>query len=144
MMPEFTFPTLDGAPWSLSDHRGRIVLVNFWATWCAPCREETPDFVQLYQKFRSRGVEFVGIATDDDPASVVPEFLDDYRVTWPILIPPVESALAQAIDVLPTTFLLDQEGRIARTWAGIARRDDVARAIEALLAEPQSPEGQTR
>jgi cytochrome c biogenesis protein CcmG, thiol:disulfide interchange protein DsbE len=134
-MPEFTFPSLAGERWSLADHRGRIVLVNFWATWCAPCREETPDLVDLYGRYRNRGVEFAGITTDDNPASVVPKFLDEFRVTWPILIPPAESALAQAIEVLPTTFLVDAQGRIARTWAGIADGDDIARALDALLSE---------
>jgi thiol-disulfide isomerase/thioredoxin len=137
-MPAFTFPTLAGVPWSLSEQRGRIVLVNFWATWCAPCREETPDLVRLYERYRQRGVEFAGVAADEDPVSVVPEFLDDFQVTWPILIPPAESALAQAVEVLPTTFLVDAEGRIARTWTGIAREGDVARAIDALLTEVPS------
>ena len=135
-MPHFTYPSLAGVPWSLSEHRGRIVLVNFWATWCPPCREETPDLVRLYERYKDRGVEFAGITTDENPASVVPEFLDDYRVTYPILVPAPESALAQAIEALPTTFLVDRDGRIARTWNGMAREKQIARALDALLAEP--------
>jgi thiol-disulfide isomerase/thioredoxin len=143
-MPAFTFPTLGGVPWSLSEHRGQIVLVNFWATWCAPCIEETPDLVRLYERYRSRGVEFAGIATDEDPAAVVPKFLAAFHVTWPILIPPLESALAQAIEVLPTTFLVDPAGNIARTWTGLADEDEVSRALDALLSESQSVTEQTR
>jgi thiol-disulfide isomerase/thioredoxin len=143
-MPLFIFPSLAGVPWSLSEQRGRIVLVNFWATWCPPCREETPDLVRLYARYRQHGVEFAGITTDEDPASVVPRFLAQYGVTWPILVPPPEAALTQAVEVLPTTFLIDRNGRIARTWTGAVREKALARAMDALLAEGQAGGGPAR
>lgn len=135
-MPDFTYPSLAKVPWSLAEQKGKVVFVNFWATWCPPCREETPDLVRVHQRFRHRGVEFAGVAMDDDPARVVPPFITRYNVEYPILVAPPDSMLAQAVESLPTSFLIDRQGKVARTWIGIVREQELTAAIEALLSEP--------
>jgi cytochrome c biogenesis protein CcmG, thiol:disulfide interchange protein DsbE len=134
-MPRFSYPTLTGDKWSLEEHRGRIVLVNFWATWCGPCREETPDLVRVYDRYRARGVEIAGVSLDEDPARAAPPFVKQFRVSYPILVPPVESPLAAAIQTLPTSFLVDTQGRIARTWIGAVSEKTLTSAIDQLLGE---------
>ena len=135
-MPDFTFPSLAQVPWSLNEHKGKVVVVNFWATWCPPCRDEMPDLVRVHERYRSRGVEFAGVSMDDDPRRVAPPFLKRYNVRYPILVAPPESLLAQAVESLPTSFLIDKQGKVARTWVGIVREKELVAAIEALLSEP--------
>lgn len=134
-MPDFTYNSLAGVPWKLSDFRGSVVLVNFWATWCAPCRTETPDLVRAHAAYKGRGVEFAGVSMDDDPAKAVPPFLNRYNVRYPILAAPADSLLVRAVEVLPTSYLIDKSGRIARVWGGIVTEAELTRAIDALLAE---------
>lgn len=140
-MPKFSYPMLSGGTWSLEEQKGKIVLVNFWASWCGPCRDETPDLVRVYSRYRERGVEFAGISMDDDPATAAPPFVKRYRVNYPILVPPVESALTNAIRSLPTSFLVDRSGNIARTWTGAVSEKTLSRAIEQLLTEGNRPSG---
>ena len=135
-MPRFSYPTLAGGEqFSLEEHRGKIVFVNFWATWCGPCREETPDLVRVYNRYRTRGVEFAAISMDEDPERAAPPFVKQYRVNYPVLIPPVESALTNAIQSLPTSFLVDASGKIARTWVGAVREKTLTNALDQLLGE---------
>lgn len=134
-MPRFSYPTLDGGTWSLEEQRGKIVLINFWATWCGPCREETPHLVRVYSRYRDQGVEIAGVSMDEDPEEVAPSFIRQYGVNYPILVPPIESPLTTAIQSIPTTFLVDAQGRIARTWVGAVSEQTLSSAIQHLLAE---------
>lgn len=134
-MPDFNWQSMSGHKWSLEEQRGKIVLVNFWATWCGPCKQETPDLVRVYEKYRGRGVTFAGISMDDDPAKVVPRFLERYKVEYPVLVPPPDSPLTENIQSLPTSFLVDRQGRIARTWVGLLHEEELVKNIEELLAE---------
>jgi thiol-disulfide isomerase/thioredoxin len=134
-MPEFTMPAMSGANWTLSEQAGKVILVNFWATWCPPCRAETPALVNIANQYRARGFEVVGVTLDDDPPRVVPQFVSRYRVSYPILVPTAESPLAGAIESLPTSLLVDKQGRVARTYIGAVDEADLAADIERLLIE---------
>jgi peroxiredoxin len=131
----FQLEAVRGPSWALADQRGMVVLLNFWATWCPPCRSETPDLVTLAQTYGSRGLRIAGISMDDEPASVVPAFIDQYHVPYPMLIPGPGFGLAGLIRSLPTTFLLDRQGRVARMYQGARSAEEMAVDIEALLAE---------
>lgn len=137
-MPRFSYPTLAGNTWSLEEHRGKVVFVNFWATWCGPCREETPDLVRVYEAYRDKGVEFAAISMDEDPEEAAPGFIQQYRVNYPVLVPPVDAVLTNAIQSIPTSFLVDASGKIARTWVGAVAEDDLSSAIDKVLAEGSS------
>lgn len=138
-MPGFVWTSMAGHKWSLAEHRGKIVLVNFWATWCGPCKAETPDLVRVYERYRGKGVTIAAVSMDEDPAKVVPRFLARYGVEYPVLIPAAASPITEAVESLPTSFLVDQQGRIARTWVGMLHEEELTMNIEELLAEGSGP-----
>jgi cytochrome c biogenesis protein CcmG/thiol:disulfide interchange protein DsbE len=128
-------PDLAGSPWQLSDRRGKVVLVNFWATWCPPCREETPGLVRLYRDYHSKGVDVVGISMDDDPRQAVPPFVRQYGLPYAVLVPDANFQLANDIDSLPTTLLIDRKGRVAKVYVGAVGEDQVEGDLDVLLKE---------
>jgi thiol-disulfide isomerase/thioredoxin len=134
---DFTLQDMDGKPHSLSDYRGKVVLVNFWATWCPPCRREMPSMEHLYQKLREKPFAVLAIDQWEDPDQVFP-FLGQLAAfpTFPILFDR-KSEVAQAFGVkgLPTSFILDKEGRILyRTVGGRDfQHPEIEQTIEKLL-----------
>jgi len=132
---DFRLADLAGSRWQLSDRRGKVVLVNFWATWCPPCREETPGLVRLYRDYKAKGVDMVGISMDDDPKEAVPPFLRKYGVPYPVLVPDSSFALSNEVDSLPTTLLIDRQGRVAKVYVGAVGEDELGQELETLLRE---------
>jgi len=132
---DFRLPDLAGADWRLSDQRGKVVLVNFWATWCPPCRDETPGLVRLYRDYQPKGVEVVGISMDDDPHEAVPPFLRRFNIPYRVLVPGRGFDLANQIDSLPTTLLIDRQGRIAKVYIGAIPQAEVENELDELLKE---------
>ncbi len=116
-----------GAPIKLSNYNGKVLLVNLWATWCGPCRLETPELVKLHKEFRSQGVEVVGLSTENPDASAdsVREFVDkfnvDYRIGW--ATPDVAITLMQGRDAIPQSFVISRTGRIVRRFVGFRPGD---------------------
>ncbi len=131
---DFTFSEWGGGHWRLSDHRGQVVLVNFWATWCPPCREETPGLVHLAQEMPSKDVAVVGISMDDD-RTPIGGFVKAYRIPYRILLPQPNSQLLGSVESLPTSLLIDRNGRVARSYVGAVSESTFARDIQELLKE---------
>jgi peroxiredoxin len=133
--PDFTVPTLTGGSLRLADFRKRVVLLNFWATWCPPCREEMPSMERLYQRYRDRGFTVLALSIDRNVAAI-PGFVEGFRLTFPIGLDP-EAAVAKVYRVraLPTTVLIDRVGQIVAGAAGARNWDSpVAHAVvETLL-----------
>ncbi len=136
--PEFVLPDLSGAPVRLSEHEGKVILLNFWATWCPPCRAEMPSMETLYQVYRNQGLVILAISSDRAGRSVVESFVQDRGVTFPILLDPDGEVFAQyGVRGLPTSYLLDRRQRVfsadvgARDWSGKAARQ----VVETLLKE---------
>ena len=136
-MPQIALADLNGQAWRLSDHLGDVVVVNFWATWCPPCRMETPDLVQVANEYSNRGVSMVGISLDDDPRDAAPPFVSRYRIPYPVLTPDSSFALGNSIESLPTTLLIDRQGRLAKAYTGAISADRLRSDVDRLLAEPQ-------
>jgi thiol-disulfide isomerase/thioredoxin len=134
VMSEFQAADLNGRPWKLSDYRGQVVLLNFWASWCPPCRMETPGLVRVAQDYAGRGVAFAGVAMDDDMAPVR-KFVNSYHVPYPVLAPPAGDSFASRVESLPTTLLIDREGRIAKTYYGAESERVFRRDLDQGLAE---------
>jgi peroxiredoxin len=109
--PEFSLKDLSGKTWAFSDLRGKVVLVNFWATWCPPCRKEMPDLETLYERFSSQGLLILGIS--DEEATKVEPFIRDRKVSFPILLDPGRKANdAFIVEGIPKSFVYDREGRL--------------------------------
>jgi len=131
----FTARSLKGDEWSLGDQRGKVVLLNFWATWCPPCRVETPSLVSLHAKYGDRGFTVVGITMDDNPQIEVPAFIAKFGIRYQVLVPNDQISLMQHVETIPTSFLIDKTGRIARTYVGLVTEIGLRDDIEALLSE---------
>ena len=130
---------VSGAPIKLSNYAGKVLVVNLWATWCGPCRLETPELVKLHHEFRSQGVEVVGLSTEtyEESSQSVPEFVQnykvDYRVGWGREI---AGTLMQGRDAIPQSFVISRSGRIVKRFVGfnaIATPDQIREAIQEAL-----------
>jgi cytochrome c biogenesis protein CcmG/thiol:disulfide interchange protein DsbE len=136
---EVELRAVSGAPIKLSNYAGKVLVVNLWATWCGPCRLETPELVKLHQEFRSQGVEVVGLSTEtyEESAQSVPEFVKnykvDYRVGWGREI---AGTLMQGRDAIPQSFVISRSGRIVKRFVGfnaVATPDQIRAAIQEAL-----------
>lgn len=134
--PPFTLATLDGDSVSLSDLRGRVVLLNFWASWCPPCRIEMPGFERIYRERAGDGFTILGIATDVHATASIRAFLDEHDITYPTLLarPSVIRAYG-GIDALPESFLLDREGRIRHHVIGYFAEPALRAAVDRMLED---------
>lgn len=134
--PPFTLPDLDGAPREVAEWDGRVLAINFWATWCPPCRKEIPEFVALQEKYRDRGLQFVGIALErPDP---VRAFVAEHGVNYPVLagemdVIAVAEAYGNHVGALPYTVIVGRDGRIAFVHAGPLSMEKAEAAITPLL-----------
>jgi peroxiredoxin len=137
---DFALKTSGGGSFRLSDHRGKAVLVNFWATWCAPCREEMPAMERLYQRHRDRGLVLVAISLDANP-SVVPSYVKESKLTFAIALDPkAEVANKYGVRALPSSFVIDRQGTMTALALGPRAWDNASHSlVEALTADGPGP-----
>ena len=136
LAPEFTLPQLNGQQVSLSSYRGRIVLLDFWATWCVPCREETPHFVELQQKYGERGLQVIGVSMDDSLAPVRP-FVEQFHVNYPIVMGTAKTGEQYGgVLGLPIAFLIDREGHIVSKHIGATDAAVFEKEVVGMLSAP--------
>ena len=117
--PDFTLKDLKGTEVNLKEFRGKVVLLNFWATWCPPCRKEIPSMVEIYKKYKDRGLEIIGVNLDKLGKSEVEKFSLEHKINFPVLLNPSGNvASLYGVVVLPTTVFLDRNGRIKGRISG--------------------------
>jgi thiol-disulfide isomerase/thioredoxin len=133
--PHFVLTRLNGSSWRLQDHQGQVVLINLWASWCGPCREEIPGLVRLFRKDGPKGLEVVGLSLDVGDRQKVMAFAKQFQVPYPIVLPEPMSQLADTVESVPTTILVDRDGRVAKTYVGAVQGAVFAADVEELLAE---------
>lgn len=138
-IPNLAFVDLEGNAGNLSDYRGKIVLVNFWASWCAPCRKEMPALVRISNEYASKGVVVLGAAMDVGSLDGVRRFLNEIDVTYPIVVPQRAASELSSIRGLPTTWLLDRQGHIRTIYSGAMQEAVFRKGVEPLLAGAQDP-----
>lgn len=144
LAPDFSLESLDGSTMRLSDLRGKAVLLNFWATWCGPCKIETPWLVDLRNQYASKGFEILGISTDDidrDDSKMfgtekkeIADFVEKHHMPYPVLIEGDKlNKPYGGLDAMPTSFFLDKNGKIVAAQMGITSKDDIEANIQKAL-----------
>jgi thiol-disulfide isomerase/thioredoxin len=131
----FKVKDVDGKIVNLADYKGKVVMMNFFATWCGPCKFETPLFVQLQEEYRAKGVAFLGVQIDDDPALLKP-FKDEYKVNYPLLLANDREDVQDAFGPfwgLPVTLMIKRDGTICKRHMGLASKEQMEKEIRNLL-----------
>ena len=134
--PEFALKDADGKTVRLSDYKGKVVLLDFWATWCGPCKIEIPWFIEFERTYKDKGFAVIGIATDDEGWTVVKPFISELAINYRILkseSATEESYVKGGIEALPTTFLIGRDGKIAAEHVGLTGKDEFEDGIKRLL-----------
>lgn len=131
---DFTLNDLDGNPVRLSDYKGKVVMLEFWASWCAPCRQSVPELKTLNEKYKDRGFSLIAISLDENPKKVR-EFVEEFDIHYTVVIDNRDVNAAYGVNSIPTTFILDREGNIASKRLGFGRGlyEALAEEIEELL-----------
>jgi cytochrome c biogenesis protein CcmG/thiol:disulfide interchange protein DsbE len=118
LAPDFTLKTLNGQDLTLSQIKGKVVLLDFWATWCGPCRESIPHLIQLYKAYRENGFEVIGMSLDKGDVEIVRNFARSMDIPYPIVIASEEVVRNYRVTAIPTTLFIDKEGKIRERITG--------------------------
>lgn len=132
----FTVKDIHGAEVALNSYRGKVILLDFWATWCGPCKIEVPGFVELYKKYQSQGFVVLGFSMDDS-MSALKSFAAQYKMNYPVLVGKDREDVQDAFSPLwglPNTFLIGRDSKICKKHAGFATKEQFEREIKALLS----------
>jgi cytochrome c biogenesis protein CcmG/thiol:disulfide interchange protein DsbE len=132
---DFVLKDIKGKDVILSAHKGKVILLDFWATWCAPCRIEIPNFVELYKKYQSQGLVVLGVSVDD-PVSRLKPFAQQLKMNYPVLVGLDRDDVKNAFGPppgYPTSFIIGRDGKICAQHTGFVPKDEIEREIKALL-----------
>ncbi len=131
--PEFTLQNLDGKSTKLSDFKGRVVLLDFWATWCGPCRASIPGLEKLHKTYSGKGLAVLAVSLDDGGWDYVKSFQGEYGITYAILKGTQDVASKYMALTIPTVVLIDKEGNIHRRYLGSGNEEEIEKELQALL-----------
>jgi|RhiMetdeSRZDD1v2_1073273.scaffolds.fasta_scaffold05586_18 peroxiredoxin len=132
---DFTLKDINGANVQLTDYKGKVVLLNFWATWCGPCKLEIPEFVEAYERYRDKGFVILGVLSEDDPTPAeLRTFMTQFKMNYPVLREHQDFAAANGeLWALPTSFLIDRQGLICTKHTGAMTKEMLEQEIQSLL-----------
>ncbi len=132
--PNFKVQAADGSTIELAKLKGKVVVLNYWATWCGPCRMEIPGFVDVYKQYKARGLEIVGVSLDREGWKVVKPYIQKANINYPVVVADenLESAYGQ-IDAIPTTFVVDKKGNLVDKHVGYMSKADFEQLVKGLL-----------
>ena len=134
--PQFTLPDVNGSQISLTDFKGKVLIVNFWATWCPGCVAEMPHFVELYDKYKQQGFEIIGMSLDQGGAKDVKAFMEKKPINYTMLIANSDvSNRYKTKGLLPTTYVIDKTGKIRRKYVGARSKAVFEKDIRTMLGE---------
>ena len=135
-LPDFNLPDLSGTQHNISEWRGKILIINFWATWCPPCRKEIPEFIAMQEHYSAKGVQFIGVALEDQKP--VAEYAGSAHINYPVLIGGdngvmLAHQLGNSVDAIPYTIVVNQQGQIIHRHPGEFSRAQILEIISPLL-----------
>ena len=134
--PEFHFPDTHGVDHSSDEWKGKVLIINFWATWCPPCREEIPEFIKLQAELKEKGVQFIGIAVEDaDPVKDYMAFVD---FNYPVLVGGDDASMlamkmGNVLNTLPFSVVIDQSNKVVHAQMGVFSRDQIMEVVRPLI-----------
>ncbi|MEI6669631.1 MAG: TlpA disulfide reductase family protein [Acidobacteriota bacterium] len=131
----FTLKDVNGASVNLASFKGKVIVLDFWATWCGPCKVEIPGFIQLHDQYKDRGLAVIGVQVQDQPEALKP-FVDQYRMSYPVLIGMGHDDLEEAFAPmwgLPTTFIISRDGFVCRKRMGLHSKEQFEKDVLGLL-----------
>jgi peroxiredoxin len=131
--PGFTLPDSEGAPVNLAKYKGKVVLLDFWATWCHGCKLEIPWFMEFEKKYKHSGLAVIGVSMDDDGWKLVKPFIKEKGMNYPVVVGNQDLAKLYGLTSLPVTLLIDREGKIAATHVGMVDKDAFESELRKLL-----------
>jgi cytochrome c biogenesis protein CcmG/thiol:disulfide interchange protein DsbE len=130
----FVLKSADGTTYELSKMKGKVVVINFWATWCGPCRKEIPDFIEAYKKYNSKGLEIIGISLDQDGWTKVTPFVKQNNINYPIVLGDENiTDNYGGINAIPTTFIVDKNGTIVDKTIGLMSLKQLEAKLKSVL-----------
>jgi len=133
--PNFTLTKMNGESFTLSEHEGKVVVLNVWATWCPPCRKEIPDFIEIQKDMRDEGVLFVGVSVDREGWEVVRPFAEEYGINYPLLVD--DGTINNKYGPfrgIPTTFIINKKGKVEYVAPGMINRGVLEPALDELVS----------
>lgn len=131
--PEFSLPAVNDGTIKLGNYRGSVVILDFWATWCPPCKDEIPDFIKLYNNYKDKGLMIIGISLDTD-TDKLKDFCRNMGINYPIAMSDDKVTGAYGgIQYIPTTFIIDKEGNIVKKYVGFTKYSEFESQIKKLL-----------
>ncbi|HET6527336.1 MAG TPA: TlpA disulfide reductase family protein, partial [Balneolaceae bacterium] len=131
---DFTVTLVNGEPFTLSEQQGKVVLLNIWATWCAPCHVETPEFVELYAEYKDDGLQILGVSIDKQGKAVVKPFMEKYDVNYPVVID--DGTIMEKYGPtmgIPTTYIIDKDGYLRYFAVGALTKKELEPRLKKLL-----------
>lgn len=129
----FTLSSLDGVEMSLLDFKGRVIIMDFWATWCGPCEVEIPSFVELQEEYGEKGLQILGVSLDRGGKEDLINFCDNLNINYPILIGNNALANKFGVQAIPTTYIIDREGNLFKKYIGVRGKEVFKNDIEQLI-----------
>ena len=141
-LPNLALNRIDGRKWNLKDNRGNLTLLNFWATWCAPCRSEIPVLVRLSDKYKVAGLKVVGVSVDSENVSQINKFIKDFKIDYSIVLAVPGSTLSQQ-KAIPMSLLIDEKGFLAKKYVGAVKEFVLEKDIKTLLNKRITRQTQT-
>jgi cytochrome c biogenesis protein CcmG/thiol:disulfide interchange protein DsbE len=134
--PDFSLQDLKGKRISLSDYRGKVLFLNFWATWCPPCRAEIPDFVEVYKEYKNKGMEIIGLSVDEMSEEDLMAFVEKYEIDYPVAFA-TEKIVGdyEPGQYIPTTIIIDKQGKIRHRYVGLIRKEALIQYFQNLARE---------